>query len=232
MLEGGKMANIKVLDLNGRSTGEVDLRNDIFDIEPNHDVMFRYVNMQLTNRRQGTASTKTRGEVKGTGKKPFPQKHTGRARQGSLKGPHQRHGGVAFGPKPKEWKIKLPKKMKKLALKSALSARFREGNLIVIEEFKMNEIKTKAFKKVLEALSVDKNKTLLVLPFKNQEYENTKKSGKNIKDSKVIIVDNPGNQDQKTNIDGLNVFDIINSQKIIITKDTVKKIEEVLGNAN
>src|SRR6056297_1356085 len=226
------MANIKVLDLNGQSTGEVDLRNDVFDIEPNHDVMYRYVNMQLTNRRQGTASTKTRAEIKGTGKKPFPQKHTGRARRGSLKGPHQRHGGVAFGPKPKEWKIKLPKKMKKLALRTALSTRFREGNLIVIEEFKMKEIKTKSFKKVLEALSVDKSKTLVVLPFKNTDYENTKSSGKNIKGSKVIIADNPGNHQDKTNIDGLNVYDIINSQKVIITKDMIKKIEEVLGNAN
>ncbi|MDN5359096.1 MAG: large subunit ribosomal protein [Thermotogaceae bacterium] len=226
------MAKIKVLDLNGQSTGEVELRNDIFDIEPNQDVMFRYVNMQLTNRRQGTASTKTRAEVKGTGKKPFPQKHTGRARQGSLKGPHQRHGGVAFGPKPREWKVKLPKKMKRLALKSALSTRFREGNLIVIEEFKMKEVKTKSYKKVLEALSVNDNKTLLVLPFKNSEYENTKMSGKNIKQSKVIIADNPGNTSQKTNIDGLNVYDIINCQKVIITKETIKKIEEVLGNAN
>jgi len=226
------MAKIKVLDLKGQSTGEVELRNDVFDIEPNQDVMFRYINMQLTNRRQGTASTKTRAEVKGTGKKPFPQKHTGRARQGSLKGPHQRHGGVAFGPKPREWKIKLPKKMKKLALRSALSTRFREGNLIVIEEFKMKEIKTKSFKNVLESLSVEKNKTLIVLPFKNSDYENTKLSGKNIKQSKVIIVDNPGNSEQKTNIDGLNVYDIINSQKVIITKETIKKIEEVLGNAN
>ncbi|MFP4460917.1 MAG: 50S ribosomal protein L4 [Thermotogota bacterium] len=226
------MAKIKVLDLQGQSTGEVDLRNDVFDIEPNRDVMYRYINMQLTNRRQGTASTKTRAEVRGTGKKPFPQKHTGRARQGSLKGPHQRHGGVAFGPKPRNWKIKLPKKMKKLALKSALSTRFREGNLIVIEEFTMNEIKTKSFKKILEALSVDKNKTLIVLPYKNSEYENTKSSGKNIKKSKVIIVDNPGNTNQNSNIDGLNVYDIINSQKVIMTKETIKKIEEVLGNAN
>lgn len=226
------MARIKVLDLNGQSTGDVEIRNDVFDIEPNRDVMYRYINMQLTNRRQGTASTKTRAEVKGTGKKPFPQKHTGRARQGSLKGPHQRHGGVAFGPKPRDWKIKLPKKMKKLALKSALSTRFREGNLIVIEEFKMKEIKTKSYKKVLDALSVSDDKILLVLPFKTSEYENTKSSGKNIRQSKVIIADNPGNHPDKTNIDGLNVYDIINSQKVIITKETIKKIEEVLGNAN
>jgi len=226
------MANIKVLDLKGQSTGELDLPNDVFDIEPNRDVMFRYVNMQLANRRQGTASTKTRAEVKGTGKKPFPQKHTGRARQGSLKGPHQRHGGVAFGPKPRDWTLKLPKKMKKLALKSALSSRFREGNLMVIEEFKMTEIKTKAFITVLEALSVAENKTLFVLPYKTSEYENTKISGKNVKKTKVIIADNPGNNDDVANIDGLNVFDILNSEKVIITKDMVKKIEEVLGNVH
>ncbi|HOO32513.1 MAG TPA: 50S ribosomal protein L4 [Thermotogota bacterium] len=224
------MAKIEVLDLKGQNIGEVELRADIFDIDPNKDVMFRYVRMQLTNRRQGTASTKTRAEVKGTGKKPFPQKHTGRARQGSLKGPHQRHGGVAFGPKPRDFNMKLPKKMKQLALKSALSTRYREGNLIVIDDFRMDEIKTKTFKGVLKALDVDSNKNLVVLPFKMAQYENTKMSGKNIKQTKVIIADNPGNAlEGKVNVDGLNVFDIINNDKIILTKDTVKKIEEVLG---
>jgi large subunit ribosomal protein L4 len=224
------MAKIEVLDLKGQNTGEVELRADIFDIDPNQDVMFRYVHMQLTNRRQGTASTKTRAEVKGTGKKPFPQKHTGRARQGSLKGPHQRHGGVAFGPKPRDFNMNLPKKMKKLALKSALSARYREGNLIVIDDFRMDEIKTKAFRGVLKALDVDATKNLVVLPFKVAQYENTKMSGKNIKTTKVIIADNPGNSGEgKVNVDGLNVFDIINNDKVILTKDTVKKIEEVLG---
>jgi len=224
------MAKIEVLDLKGQNIGEIELRADIFDIDPNRDVMFRYVHMQLANRRQGTASTKTRAEVKGTGRKPFPQKHTGRARQGSLKGPHQRHGGVAFGPKPRDFSMNLPKKMKKLALKSALSTRYREGNLIVVDDFRMDEIKTRTFKGVLQALDVAASKNLIVLPFKVAQYENTKLSGKNIKKTKVIIADNPGNvAEGKVNVDGLNVFDIINNEKIILTKDTVKKIEEVLG---
>lgn len=224
------MANVKVLDLNGNSTGELQLRDDIFDIEPNLDLIYRYVDMQLTNRRQGTASTKTRAQVAGTGKKPFPQKHTGRARQGSLKGPHQRHGGVAFGPKPRDWHKSMPKKMKKLALKSVLSVRFREGNLIIVDDFKMSAPKTKEFKKVKEALGIVEEKSLFVLPFKKEEYLNVKLSGRNIQKTKVIIADNPGQGEDCVNIDGLNVYDVVNNEKLVLTKETVKKIEEVLGN--
>jgi len=224
------VVSIKVLDQTGQSTGDMQLREDIFDIEPNLDLIYRYVDMQLTNRRQGTASTKTRADVAGTGRKPFPQKHTGRARQGSMKGPHQRHGGVAFGPKPRLWKKSMTKKMKKLALKSVLSVRFREGNIIILDDFKMSAPKTKEFIKVKESIGVADEKVLFVLPYKREEYMNVRLSGNNVSRCKVIIADNPGVSEDVVTIDGLNVFDMVNNEKIVLTKDTVKKIEEVLGN--
>lgn len=224
------MASIKVLDLNAQTVGEINLRDDIFNVTPNKDLMFRYIDMQLANRRQGTASTKTRAEVSGTGRKPFPQKHTGRARQGTLRGPHQRHGGVAFGPKPRDWSKKLNKKMKRDALKSALSVRFQEGNLIVLEDLTIKEPKTKELKKIMHSLQLDNLKTLFVLPYKKAVYENVLLSGKNLPKTKVIIADNSGLPEGQICIDGLNVFDIINHEKLILTKQMVTKIEEVLGN--
>ncbi len=226
------MAKTKVLDLKGTASGELELRDDVFDIEPNMDVMYRYVDMQLTNRRQGTAHTKTRSEVKGSGQKPYPQKHTGRARQGSMKGPHQRHGGVAFGPRTRNWKKNLPKKMKKLALKSALSTRYREGNLVVVDDFKMENAKTKTFADTLKALNIGEEKCLVVLPYKTDEYINTKTSGRNLSRVKVLIADNPGSNNEKNTIDGLNVFDLVNNTKVVLTREMVKKIEEVLGHGN
>lgn len=226
------MALINVLDLKGQKVEELQLKDEVFSIEPNLDVMYRYVEMQLCGRRQGTASTKTRAEVSGTGKKPWPQKHTGRARQGTLRGPHMRHGGVAFGPKPKDWSKKLPKKMKKIALRSALSARFKEENIIILDEFKMKTPKTKDFISIISSLGLEDKKILLVLPYKNEEYLNVRLSGKNVREVKIIIADNPGVQEGTVSIDGLNVFDIINNEKILLTKDTVKKIEEVLGYGN
>lgn len=224
------MASIKVLDLNAQTVGEINLRDDIFNVTPNKDLMFRYIDMQLANRRQGTASTKTRAEVSGTGRKPFPQKHTGRARQGTLRGPHQRHGGVAFGPKPRDWSKKLNKKMKRDALKSALSVRFQEGNLIVLDDLTIKEPKTKELKKIMQTLQLDNLKILFVLPYKKAVYENVLLSGKNLPKTKVIIADNSGLPEGRICIDGLNVFDIINHDKLILTKQMVTKIEEVLGN--
>jgi len=121
------VAEIKVLDLSGRQVGDMSLRDDIFNVTPNKDLLFRYIDMQLANRRQGTACTKTRAEVSGTGKKPFPQKHTGRARQGTLRGPHQRHGGVAFGPKPRDWSKKLNKKNETRRVEISLKCPFPRG---------------------------------------------------------------------------------------------------------
>jgi large subunit ribosomal protein L4 len=182
--------------------------------------------MQLTNSRAGTASTKTRSEVRGGGRKPWAQKHTGRARAGSIRSPLFRKGGVIFGPKPRDFNKKLNKKMKRLALKSALSLRLSEGNMIILDDISFDTPKTKSMKEVLSALDLTSKKVLMLLPYKEEKYENVKLSAKNISKIKVIIADNP-NQG-KTNVDGLNLFDLINNEKIILTKDMVKKIEEVL----
>lgn len=224
------MVSIHVLDLKGQKTEELQLLDSVFNVEPNMDLLYRYVDMQLNNRRQGTANTKTRSEVTGTGKKPYPQKNTGRSRQGSLKGPHQRHGGVAFGPKPRDWSTKLNKKMKQLALKSALSVRFKEGNILVLDDLKMDQPKTKGLLQILTALGVNERKALIILPYKKEEYMRVRLSGKNLPKVKVIIADNPGVGDDEVRIDGVNVYDIINNETLILTKATVSKIQEVLGN--
>ncbi|MDI3472089.1 MAG: large subunit ribosomal protein [Thermotogaceae bacterium] len=224
------MAQIDILNLKGEKVGELEIREDVFNIEPNTDVMFRYVDMQLTNRRAGTASTKTRGEVSGGGRKPWSQKHTGRARAGSIRAPHWKGGGVAHGPKPKIWNKKLPKKVKKLALKSALSVKFREKNLIVLEDLRFDKPKAREMRDVLKGLGLDNTYSLFVLPKKEDAYVNVKLSGRNFPNVKVIIADNPNNGTPGiVKIDGLNVYDIIRHEKLVLTVDMVKKIEEVLG---
>jgi len=222
------MAKVDVINSNGQVVGAIELKDTVFNIEPNMDVMYRYVDMQLSNARSGTASTLTRAEVAGGGRKPWAQKLTGRARAGSSRSPMWRHGGVTFGPKPRDYDKSLNKKMKKLALKSALSVRLRENNIVVIDDIKFDTPRTKQMKEVIEKISLTGKKVLFVLPFKNEEYRNVKLSANNIPKVKVIIADNP-NQG-KMNIDGLNVFDLINNEKIVLTKELVKKIEEVLDN--
>jgi len=195
--------------------------------------MWRYVDMQLSNRRAGTASTKTRGEVSGGGRKPWPQKHTGRARHGSIRSPIWRHGGVAHGPKPRDWSKKLNKKMKRLALRSALSVKYRENKLLVLEDLKLERPKTKSLKEILQNLDLADKKALIVLPWKEEGYVNVKLSGKNLPNVKVIIADNPNNSkngEKAVRIDGLNVFDMLKYDYLILTRDMVAKIEEVLGN--
>jgi large subunit ribosomal protein L4 len=221
------MATLDLFNSKGEKVGTIELKDEVFAIEPNLDVMWRYVDMQLTNSRSGNASTKTRGEVAGGGRKPWPQKHTGRARQGSIRSPHWRHGGVAHGPQPKVYFKRLNKKMKKLALKSALSLRFKEGNLIVVDDLKLERAKTRELKDIMKNLGLGENKVLFVLPKKVEEYENVKISGRNIPGVKVIIADNPGTE--KIVIDGLNVYDILNHDKLVLVQGTVQKIEEVLG---
>ncbi|MDK2886781.1 MAG: large subunit ribosomal protein [Thermosipho sp. (in: thermotogales)] len=221
------MAILDLLNAKGEKVGTIELKDEVFAVEPNFDLMWRYIDMQLTNSRSGTASTKTRGEVAGGGRKPWPQKHTGRARQGSIRSPHWRHGGVAHGPKPKVYFKRMNKKMKKLALKSALSLRLKEGNLIVVDDLKLEKAKTKALKDVIKNLGLEESKVLFVLPKKVEEYENVKISGRNIPGVKVIIADNPGTE--KVTIDGLNVYDILNHDKLVLVQGTVQKIEEVLG---
>lgn len=221
------MAQINVYNKEFQEIDKIEIRDDIFNIEPNMDVLYRYVDMQLTNKRAGTASTKTRAEVRGGGRKPWPQKHTGRARAGSIRSPIFRHGGVAFGPKPREYHKSLNKKMKKLALKSALSVRFRENNLIILDDLKFDNPKTKDMKEVLNKFGIENKKVLIVLPYKEEGYKNVKLSAKNLPQVKVLIADNSGQN--KKNIDGLNVFDLINNEKIVLTREMVNKIEEVIG---
>jgi large subunit ribosomal protein L4 len=230
--EDATMAQADVVNMAGQKVGTVELIESVFNVEPNKDLMFRYVNMQLSGRRAGLASAKTRSEVRGGGRKPWAQKHTGRARVGSTRSPLWRHGGVIHGPKPKDWSFNMTKKMKKVALRSALSLRLNEGNLIVLDDLKFDNPKTKQLREVLSNLGLDKSqKTLFVLPWQKDEYQNVRLSGKNIYGVKVIIADNPGNTavTSKTNIDGLNVYDIINQEKLVITTELVRKIEEVLS---
>ncbi len=222
------MAQVTLYNIKGEKIGNIEIADEVFNIEPNLDVMWRYIDMQFTNSRAGTASTKTRGEVAGGGRKPWPQKHTGRARQGSIRAIHWRHGGVAHGPKPRNYLKRLNKKMKKLALKSALSARFQEGNLIVVSDIRFEKAQTKQMREILKNLGIADEKVLFVLPRKERVYENVKLSGRNIPGVKVIIADNPNNGNP-VNIDGLNVYDIINSSKVVLTEGTVRKIEEVLS---
>ncbi len=225
------MATLELLNVKGEKIGNIELRDDVFNIDPNLDVMWRYVDMQLSSRRAGTASTKSRGEVSGGGRKPWIQKHTGRARHGSIRSPIWRHGGIAHGPKPRDWSKRLNKKMKRLALKSALSVKLREGKLMVLDDISFDSPKTKKMREVLNNLKLSDVKSLFVLPWKEEKYINVRLSGKNIPGVKVLIADNPNNRkdENDVNIDGLNVYDILNHDVLVLTKDMVKKIEEVLG---
>ncbi|MGM0640176.1 MAG: 50S ribosomal protein L4 [Thermotogota bacterium] len=220
------MAKVDIINIQGQNVETLELNDNIFSLEPHKDLMYRYLDMQLTNNRAGTASTKTRSEVRGGGRKPWAQKHTGRARAGSIRSPLFRKGGVTFGPRPRNFSKKMNKKMKRLALKSALSLRLSEGNIIILDDFSFDAPKTKSMKTVLSSLELTDKKVLIVLPYREEKYENVKLSAKNISKTKVIIADNP-NQG-KVNVDGLNIFDLINNEKVILTKDMVKKIEEVL----
>ncbi|ABQ47307.1 MULTISPECIES: 50S ribosomal protein L4 [Thermotoga] len=227
------MAQVDLLNVKGEKVGTLEISDFVFNIDPNYDVMWRYVDMQLSNRRAGTASTKTRGEVSGGGRKPWPQKHTGRARHGSIRSPIWRHGGIAHGPKPRDWSKKLNKKMKKLALRSALSVKYRENKLFVLDDLKLERPKTKFLKEILQNLQLSDKKTLIVLPWKDEGYMNVKLSGKNLPNVKVIIADNPNNSkngEKAVRIDGLNVFDMLKYDYLVLTQDMVSKIEEVLGN--
>ncbi|MDR1564098.1 MAG: 50S ribosomal protein L4 [Oscillospiraceae bacterium] len=205
------MPNVSVLDRTGEKVGEITLADSIFGIKPNKAVLHEAVVNYLANQRQGTQSTLTRSEVSGGGKKPYRQKGTGRARQGSTRAPQWTHGGIALGPKPRSYSYVLNKKVKRLALKSAFSAKVLEENLIVLESLELDAIKTKEVAKVLAALGVQK-KALIVVPEKD---ENIYKSARNIPGVKTAIVNT------------LNVYDILNTEKFIVLKDAVAKIEEV-----
>jgi len=207
------MPKVKMYNMAGEQVGEVELSEAIFGITPNVPVMHAAVKNHLANKRQGTQSTLTRAEVSGGGKKPWRQKGTGRARAGSTRAPHWVHGGVAFAPKPRDYSYSLNRKVKRLALKSALSAKALEDGIIVIDDFKMDEIKTRDMKSFLDKIDVN-GKAMLVTEDKD---ENIYKSARNI----------PGIQTTSALI--LNTYDIINSKKFVVSQAALKKIEEVFA---
>lgn len=205
------MPNVKVYDMAGAEVGTMDLADAIFGITPNTSVMHAAVVNYLANQRQGTQSTLTRTEVSGGGRKPWRQKGTGHARQGSIRAPQWRHGGVALGPKPRDYSYTLNKKVKRLALKSALSDKVLSAELVVVNEIAFEEIKTKKMAEMLKALGAEK-KALIVMPSADEKVI---RSANNIPGVKTTLVNT------------LNVYDILNCDKLIVAKDAVLKIEEV-----
>ena len=205
------MPNVTVFDVNGNKVSELALADSIFAIEPNTSAMHLAVVAYLANQRQGTQSTLTRSEVSGGGKKPWRQKGSGRARQGSTRAPQWYHGGIAHGPKPRSYGFDINKKVRKLAMKSSLSDKVASDEFQVLDKLELKEIKTKDMVKVLEALGSVK-KTLIVLPEKDDVIY---RSARNIAGVKVSLVNT------------LNVYDILNCNSIVVLKDAVAKIEEV-----
>ena len=205
------MPQVTVFDMTGKSVGEMTLSDAIFGIEPNTSVMHAAVVNYLANQRQGTQSTLTRSEVSGGGRKPWKQKGTGRARQGSTRAPQWTHGGIALGPKPRDYSYELPKKVKRLALKSAFSTKVADNDLIVVDNIAVEGFKTKAVVEMLSKLGADK-KALIVMPELDQKLI---KSAANIPGVKTAAVNT------------LNVYDILNHDKFIVVKNAVGKIEEV-----
>ncbi len=205
------MANVKVFDMNGQPVSDLELNDAVFGIEPNTVVMHAAVVNYLANQRQGTQSTLTRTEVSGGGKKTWRQKGTGHARQGSTRAPQWTHGGIALGPKPRSYSYSLNKKVKRLALLSALSTKVADGDIVVLDAIKTEEFKTKTIVNMLKALNVNE-KALIVLDTVDKKVI---KSAANIPGVKT------------TQVNTLNVYDILNYSKFIVVKDAVAKIEEV-----
>ena len=205
------MPNCSVFDSKGNKVSDLELAESVFGIEPNVSAMHLCVVNYLANQRQGTQSTKTRSEVSGGGKKPWRQKGTGRARQGSTRAPQWTHGGIAHGPKPREYGFSINKKVRRLAMKSAFSSKVAAEELVVLDDLKLDAIKTKEVVKVLSALETGK-KVLLVLPENNDVLY---RSARNIAGVKVSTVNT------------LNVYDILNCDTMLVLKDSVAKIEEV-----
>ena len=205
------MPKIDVYDINGKKVKELELNEAVFGIEPNENVVHSVLINFLANQRQGTQSTKTRSEVSGGGRKPWRQKGTGRARQGSTRAPQWIKGGIALGPKPRSYKYTVNKKERALAVRSVLSAKVLENELVVVDSIPMKEIKTKEMVKTLSNLKVE-GKTLIMLPEKN---ENVQKSARNIENVKTTLVET------------INVYDLLKYNKLVVTEDTIKKLEEV-----
>ena len=208
------MPKVAVYNITGQKTGEMELNENVFGIQFNEAVVHQALIMQLASRRQGTAATKTRAQVRGGGKKPWKQKGTGRARAGSIRSPLWVGGGTVFGPQPRSYSFRMPRKVRRLAIRSALSAKVAEGELLVVEGIGFDQPKTKQVVDMLKNFNAADNKALIITA---EENENVEKSSRNIEGVKAI-----------TSM-GLNVFDLLHHDKILITKDAVSRIEEVLA---
>ncbi|KPB03621.1 50S ribosomal protein L4 [Bacillus sp. CHD6a] len=207
------MPKVALYNQTGANVGEVELADAVFGIEPNNSVLFDAIVMQRASQRQGTAKVKGRSEVAGGGRKPWRQKGTGRARQGSIRSPQWRGGGIVFGPTPRSYSYKLPKKVRRLAIKSALSSKVLENELLVLEGLAFDAPKTKEMTSVLKGLEINR-KALIVTA---DADENVALSARNIPGVTVVTVT------------GVNVLDVVNHDKVIFTKDAVQKLEEVLA---
>ncbi len=204
------MANVSVYNMEGKEVGKMDLNDAVFGVEINEHLVHMAVVQMLANKRQGTQKAKTRSEVSGGGRKPWRQKGTGHARQGSIRAPQWKGGGVVFAPVPRDYSFKLNKKEKRAALKSVLTSRVQENKLIVLDELKLDEIKTKKFKEVMENLKVEKAIVVIGAADENIFY-----SARNLPKISTAVVDS------------INVYDILKGDTLVITKDAVAKIEEV-----
>ena len=205
------MPKVDVYDIKGKKVSDVELADSVFGIEPNEAVVHSVLVNYLANQRQGTQSTKTRAEVRGGGKKPWRQKGTGRARQGSIRAPQWIKGGIALGPKPRSYKYTVNKKERRLAIKSILSSKVLENELTVVDKLELAEIKTKTMVKALSDLKVE-GTTLIILPEQNK---NVLMSARNIEGVKTILINN------------INVFDLLKYNKLVLPLETVKQLEEV-----
>lgn len=207
------MPKVQVVNMNGENISEVELNEEIFDIEVNEHAVYLVVKNILANKRQGTKSAKTRAEVRGGGRKPWRQKGTGRARQGSIRSPQWRGGGVVFAPKPRDFSYTTPKKVRRLALKSVLTSKLRDGEIIVLDNIKFEEVKTKNFQKMLNAIGAD-NKALVVTA---EHDEDVKRAGANIQNVQTSEARN------------INVYDLLKYNSLVITQDALKVVEEVFN---
>jgi large subunit ribosomal protein L4 len=205
------MPKIDVYDIKGKKVSDVELNENVFGIEPNENIVHEVLVNYLANQRQGTQSTKTRAEVRGGGRKPWRQKGTGRARQGSIRAPQWIKGGIALGPKPRSYRYTVNKKEKRLAIRSVLSSKVLENELTVVDKLELKEIKTKSMVKAFADLKVT-GKTLVILPEKNL---NVQASTNNIEGAKVILVNE------------INIYDLLKYTNLVLPLDTVKKLEEV-----
>ena len=205
------MPKVSLYDITGSQVGDVELSDAVFGAEVNNHVMYEAVKNYLANQRQGTQSAKTKADVRGGGRKPWRQKGTGRARQGSIRSPQWKGGGVVFAPKPRDYSYSIPKKVKRLALKSALSSKVRDQEIIVVDKLSLDQPKTKELIKVLKALNSGK-KTLIVIP---ERDEAVIRAAANIPGIKTVYVNT------------INVYDILNCDSFLITKEAVNKVEEV-----